>query len=131
MTARGRQRYFVLTMVLSDRALRLPKGPTMAWRRPIQYFEGTEPDRLHAMLQKVMRPETFPQDARGFEAEFKAWEIHLGRWELLNMDVLSDGILRQFLVGWPQQPVDSVGIGRPCNLSDHARGSDQLHGQAL
>ena len=50
------------------------------------------------MLQPIMRPKTFPQDAGGFEVALNEWEHLVQRWEILTSDLLNDAVKRQILL---------------------------------
>ena len=75
---------------------------------------GANASRLHHLLQCIMRPEAFPQDAAGFEVARNEWEHLVQRWEILATDLLNDAVKRQILLDmaslWHQSPADS---GRP------------------
>ena len=56
------------------------------WRLLCQRYEGASAGRLHALLQRVMRPDPFPQDARGFEQALESWELLGGHGEEVGAD---------------------------------------------
>ena len=57
-TENARKMFYALT--------RLVQGPPLPLLRGLERYVGARASRLHHMLQSIMRPKTFPQNAGGF-----------------------------------------------------------------
>ena len=67
------------------------------WRLLCQRYEQATTSRLAAMLNSILRPMTFAQDALGFETALKDWELQVSKWESMASDLLNDAVKRQVL----------------------------------
>jgi hypothetical protein len=67
------------------------------WRFLCQRYEQATTSRLAAMLNSILRPTLFAQDALGFETALKDWELQVSKWESMASDLLNDAVKRQVL----------------------------------
>ena len=77
--AASKRVYFILAKLLKGTALlilkQVEKGNGLeCWRHLNMRYEGVTDNRLHVMLQGILRPTPFPQDARGFETSLSSWD---------------------------------------------------------
>lgn len=91
------RQYYMLAMLLSGPALmalrRAPRGAGLeAWRQLFKRYERATHSRVHSLLQMILRPEPFGQDARAFEVSLVAWEERVARWESMTADVLNTAL---------------------------------------
>ena len=97
-----RKMFYALTMLLRGPLLLLLKvergNGFEAWRPLVERYDGANASRLHQMLQSIMRPKAFPQDAGGFEVALNQWEHLVQRWEILASDLLDEAVKRQILL---------------------------------
>lgn len=99
----ARQVYFVLVMLLKGPALlilkRCERGNGIeCWRLLCARYEGVTSNRLHVMLQGILRPQDFPSDAQGFETSLQDWELLTSKWETMSEDILNESVKRQILM---------------------------------
>jgi len=53
---------------------------------------------LASILQAILKPKAFPQDAMGFETALQDWELLTSRWESMAIDTLNGAVRRQLLL---------------------------------
>ena len=118
-TESARKVFHALTM--------LPQGPPWlllkrvergngfeAWRLLVERYDGANASRLHHLLQSIVRPKAFPQDAGGFEVALNEWAHLVQRWEIFTSDLLNDAVKRQILLD-----IAPLGIRVQLTLAGH------------
>ena len=111
--ALSRQIFYVLVNLLKGPATlelrRCERGNGLeCWRLLCQRYEQATTSRLAAMLNSILRPTPFAQDALGFETVLKDWELQVSKWESMASDLLNDAVKRQVL---QEQALDMSGSG--------------------
>jgi len=131
--AASRRVYFILAMLLEGTALLILKQAEKGnglecWRHLNMRYEGVTDNRLHVMLQGILRPTPFPQDARGFEASLSSWELLVQRWETMAVDRMNDSVKRQIIMAIAPADSDTVDASRPSHLRQPSHCRPVLHG---
>ena len=99
----SRKTYFVLAMLLKGPALLILKrcersNGLECWRMLCARYEGVTSNRLHVMLQGILRPQMFPSETLGFETALQNWELLISKWETMSEDLLNESVKRQILL---------------------------------
>ena len=90
-TENARKMFYALTMLLQGPPFLLFKKVERGdgfepWRLLVDRYDGANASRLHHMLQSIMRPKAFPQDAGGCEVFLNEWEHLVQHLDILASD---------------------------------------------
>ena len=94
----ARQLFFMLAMMTKGPALAIVRlaeinggGPNglEAWRLLVRRYQPEASTRTLGLLQQILNPVPFPDNATGFEEALSKWELTISRWESSSHDALN------------------------------------------